>query len=129
MKSFLLMSLFFILFQNISAASTLQWSDLEIKGHYVLDQKVSFPGVAEFEKGDKVDVLNFIPGLGNIMYYQVHLVNCKKPKLESDMILINPTPQDSSRDRSVGVQLEAGCNIAIFLEPIDFYSPSLFSDI
>lgn len=128
MKSFLLMSLIFISFQHFSAASTVQWSDIELDGRYILNQTISFPGVTEFHKGDKFDVLEFIAGAGPVMYYQVHFVNCKKPDLESEMILINPAPEDTTRDRSIGVQLETGCNLAIFLEPADLYSPSIFGD-
>jgi hypothetical protein len=128
MKSFLMMSLAFVFFQSFSQAYAAQWSDLELNSRYLLNHTISFPGIAEFNKGEKVDLLDFVAGEGPVMYYQVHLLDCKNPELEAEMILVNPAPEDTTRDRSIAVQLETGCNLGIFLEPIDYYSPSIFDD-
>jgi hypothetical protein len=128
MKNLLFITLAFISFQNLSFANTLEWGDLETNSRYLLNQTITFPGIAEFKIGDKFDVLDSINESGPVMYYQMHLVNCQNPDLTADMILVNPSPNDTTRDRSVGIQLEAGCNLGIFLEPRDFYSPSLFDE-
>jgi hypothetical protein len=127
MKSLILSALVFISFQNLSFANTLEWGDLETNSRYLLNKKITFPGIAVFNIGDKFDVLDTISEDGPVIYYQMHLVDCKNPDLTAEMILVNPSPNDT-RDRSVGVQLEAGCNLGIYLEPRDFYSPSLFDE-
>ena len=128
MKVFLLFIFFSFSYQSISKASPVIWGDVELNKRYALSQNIVFPEVAEFRKGYKLDVLDFIAGEGPVMYYQAHLVNCQKPELEAEMILINPGPEDTTRDRSIGVKLEKGCNLGLFLEPIDFYSSSIFEE-
>ena len=59
------------------------------------------------------------------MYFQIHLSECKNPELTAEMILINPSPMDNSRDRSVGIELNQDCNVGVYVEPIDYYSSSL----
>lgn len=128
MKNLLFIGLVFISFQSLTFAKSLEWNDIEINSRYSLNQPISFPGIAEFSVGDKFDVLDSITEDGPVLYYQFHLVDCKSPELKAEMILINPAPEDTRRDRSVGVQLEAGCNLGIFFEPADIYSKSLFEE-
>ena len=66
--------------------------------------------------------------MGSVLYFQFHLVNCKNPELQAEMIIINPSPEDQTRNRSVGVQLESGCNLGVFLESTDIYSASIFEE-
>lgn len=128
MKPFLIVMLSFICVQSFSFAVAVDWSNVELNGQYSLNQNIVFPGVFEFHKGDHFEVIDFIGGYGPTMYYQVHFENCQDPDQEAELILVKPIPEDVNRDRSVGIQLETGCNLGIFIEPYDYYTPSIFSD-
>lgn len=120
--------IFVMIFQVSAHAADLEWGDLELYNQYVLNQAVSFPGTIEIAKGETFEILDVIAGEASLIYFQLHLVNCQNPDLVSEMILINPSPNDQSRDRSVGLQMDTGCNLSVWVEARDYYSASLFSD-
>jgi hypothetical protein len=71
-------------------------------------------------------MLDQIGGDAPVIYLQFHSIKCLDPDQKSDMILINPSPEDTSRNRSIALELEEGCNLGLYLEPQDYYTRSLF---
>jgi hypothetical protein len=118
---------FFILNLNITYAT--DWSDLELYEQYSLDQAINIPEILQVSKGEKFEVFDIFAGGSSLIYFQMHLVNCQNPDLVSDIILMNPSPKDLPNNRSVGIQLETGCNFNIWVEGKDFYSNSLFKKL
>jgi hypothetical protein len=128
MKNLLMLFLVFLAFQNSAFADALKWGDLELNSTYHLKQEINFDGVAKFKAGDSFEVLDSISEDGPVIVFLMHFKECQNPDLTSEMILVNPMPEDTSRDRSVGIELKSGCNLQIYLEPRDFYSSSLFNE-
>ncbi len=126
MKKIFITSFFFVLSANVSLANTSTWNDLEINKSYSLNQTIRFPEGVELLSGEIIEILELNSGEAPVLYFQAHLEKCRFPELESDMILVNPNPNDTTHDQSVAVQIKRGCNIGIFLEPSDFYELSLF---
>lgn len=110
--------------QAYSAA--LEWGDLDLYNRYTLNREINLDDKIIFHAGDKFDMLDRFGGDAPVIYLQFHSVICKNPDLTSEMVILNPNPEDASRNRSIAVQLEEGCNIGIFVEPVDYYSNSLF---
>lgn len=129
MKFFFMFSLVFIMSQNISLAADLEWGDLELYEQYTLNQDIEFPGVTVLSAGEKFELRDVMAGGPPLTYFEMHLVDCKDPDLSTEMIIVNPSPEDQGRDRSVGVQLDVGCNLSIWVEARDHYSRSLFSEL
>lgn len=118
--------IFSLLFSFGAIAADLEWSDLELYNEYTLIQKIEFPGATEIAAGEKFELQDVVAGGLPFIYYQFHQTNCQAPDLSSDMVLINPSPEDQSRDRSVAVSLDSGCNLNVWVEAQDYYSQSLF---
>jgi hypothetical protein len=118
-----------VIYSSISNANALEWGDLELYERYTLKEDIVFPGVIDFKKGDSFDFYDRIGGNNLVMYFQFHSVKCENPDLTSEMILMNPSPEDTARDRTIALQLEEGCNIGIWVEVRDYYSPSLFLNL
>lgn len=129
MKPFFMFSLVLIMSQNISLAADLEWGDLELYEQYTLNQAIEFPGVTVLNAGEKFELREVMAGGPPLTYFEMHLVDCKDPDLSTEMIIVNPSPEDQGRDRSVGVQLDVGCNLSIWVEARDHYSRSLFSEL
>lgn len=123
----ILSALTLMLFFSFTALAK-DWVDIEVNGHYVLNQTISFPGIAEFHAGDKFEATDFIAGGVPVVYYEMHSNDCKNPNLEAEMIILNPNPEDTSTDRSVAVDLEKGCILGVWVEIKDLYSKGLFED-
>lgn len=128
MKKFLIITGLFLAFQSMASAAVLEWSDLELFNQYTLNQTISFPGLAEIHAGEKFEMIDVMAGGPPLIYYQMHLIDCKDPDATSEMTLINPSPGDHDRDRSIGAMMEEGCNISIWVEARDYYSKSLFAE-
>jgi hypothetical protein len=126
MKNCILAFSIFLSFQTLSYAKNLDWNEIELYNRYSLNYPISFLGTIEFKVGDRFEVLSANADGGPVLYYQFHFIDCKNPTIEAEMILINHNPADTSRDRSIGVELERGCNLGIYLEPLDMYSSSIF---
>lgn len=129
MKFFFMFSVVFIMSQNISLAADLEWGDLELYEQYTLNQAIEFPGVTVLSAGEKFELRDVMAGGPPLTYFEMHLVDCKDSDLSTEMIIVNPSPEDQGRDRSVGVQLDVGCNLSIWVEARDHYSRSLFSEL
>lgn len=126
MKSQFLLSIVFSLLTMKAYSAALEWGDLDLNNRYILNKEINLDDKIVLHAGDKFDMLDRFGGEVPIIYLQFHSLICQNPDLTSEMVVINPSPEDSSRNRSVAVQLEEGCNIGIFVEPVDYYSNSLF---
>lgn len=124
MKHLMALALFLLALAPQAHAETLQWTDLELYQTYKLNQTISFPEGPEFKAGEKMYVMDFISGGIPVVYWQIHAENCKNPDANAEMILVNPSPEDPS-DRSIAVALTEGCNLDVWVELKDLYSPSI----
>lgn len=106
-------------------AETLQWTDIELNQFYALNKTITFPEGSEFKGGEKFYVADFISGGIPVVYWQLQAEDCKDPKAKADMILLNPTPEDTTTDRSIAVALTEGCNLDVWVELKDLYSNSI----
>ncbi len=109
------------------SANVAEWADIELYQTLELKQDISFPGVIDFKTGAKFEVLDTMPSAGGLVYYAIHSVKCDNPDLTADMILVNPSPEETKIDRSVGVALDEGCDLDIWVEGRDYYTQSLFN--
>ena len=126
LTSLLFVSLF--VFAQASQAKTLAWNEIESEQSYKLNELVAFPGVLDLHVGDSIIVDDVVTGDFPFVYIQTHLTECHNPELKSEMVLANPSPEDTSRDRSVGLQLYQHCELDIYIEPSDIMSKSLFTE-
>ena len=109
-------------------SSTLEWGDLDLNQRYQLNQNINIENVISYKMGDKFEMLDRIGGEIPVIYFQMHSVKCENPNLTSEMILINPNPKDTSTDRTIAIQLEENCNLGMWVEVKDYYSPSIYSE-
>ena len=116
------------LMSRVSMARTLDWNEVESVQTYKLNQNISFPGVLELHAGESIVVTDIVTGEFPFIYIQSHLENCQTPNLKADMVLANTSPEDTSRDRSVGLQLDLNCELDIFIEPSDIMTKSLLKE-
>jgi hypothetical protein len=116
----------FGILSSMAFAQSADWADIEIGKNYVLNQSISFPGVIDFHPGENAEVTDLTVGGVPIIYFEVHFSDCKNPEFESEMILMNPNPEDAGNDRSIGLALEKNCTMGIWVEPKDIYTKSIF---
>ena len=131
MKNIFLLSsfLFSLLFSSSIFAANLQWSDLELYNEYVITQKVVFENGVTLPSDDvyelrEIEALS-IPGYP-MLYHSFHKKNCTNPDETAEMSLLEVPGKDW--DVTVGVQLEEGCNLGLYLEVKDYYSTSSFKE-
>lgn len=113
---------------TIVHAEALPWTDLELYETYTLNQTISFPEGVDFPAGSKMEVRDIIAGGIPVVYWQLHAEDCKNPDATAEMILVNPSPEDTTSDRSIAVALTEGCNLDVWVEIKDLYSPSVLSN-
>jgi hypothetical protein len=126
MKKILVLALLAV--STLAHAEALQWTDIEVDERYILNHDIVFPEGYEFKAGTKIDVLDFIAGGIPVVYWQLHSEDCKNPDATAEMILLNPTPEDTTRDRSIAVALTEGCNLDVWVEIKDLYSNSILNE-
>lgn len=119
---------FLVLFSSIVRAESLPWTDLELYETYTLNQTISFPEGYEFSAGNTVEVRDYIAAGIPVVYWQMHVEDCKNPDATAEMILVNPSPEDTTSDRSIAVALTEGCNLDVWVETKDLFSPSILSN-
>jgi hypothetical protein len=126
MKNLILIATF--LFSSAVFAANTQWSDLELYERYTLKQDIVFDNGITFKAGYKFDVFDSMLGGGiPLIYFEMHYTGCKNPNQTSEMILVD-IKIEGQRDSVIGAQLSEGCNIAIFVEPADYYKQSIFAE-
>ncbi|MGZ3691752.1 MAG: hypothetical protein ACXVAX_09620 [Pseudobdellovibrio sp.] len=127
MKLTLVLSL---LFAGILAqAAQLNWSDVEAGHKYILTTDIKINETITLKKGDAFEYQDLLSGEVPVLYLTFKNLQCTDPSLKTDdTVLVNPAPEDHSTDRSVGVLLDSDCVVGIYVEPKDYYYPSLFED-
>lgn len=123
MKKYLLVIITLILSLNFAYATNLEWGDLELYEQYTLTQPLEFPGLTTIQSGEKFEMQDAFGGEAGLIYLEMHLLNCQNPDLVTEIEIIKP---ELEHDRSIGVQLDTGCNLGIWVEGKDYYSQSFF---
>lgn len=120
-----LIVLFFIFFTQFIFAETLNWDDLETGRKFTLVTDIKFPEGASLSKGDALVVEDIGGGMGLIWMTFSNLM-CQDPSMTTEMVLVNPEPDDFQDDKSVSVKLDENCQVNIYLEMRHYYNKSLF---
>ena len=103
---------------------TTNWYDMEVYSRYTLKQDIVFENGLSFKAGEQFDMFDFISGGVPVAYFGLHQVNCKNPDQTAELsIVVVPTKPI----QKVGVELEEGCNIALYVELRDFFKDSIFT--
>ncbi len=121
------MKLFFFLLLLSSQAFALNWFDLEAGKNYTLKQSFQLPqkersgSMLEFSQGD-VLTLKEIIGLGmGLGLFNFSYPQCPGPQMETDVEII-PV---SGTATEIGAMAAEGCELWIYVELKDFWTPSL----
>ena len=132
----LLLSLLSSLFAYAQAPCTAPaWQDFHVDDVVATTQVLEFPRVNQetvvLDPASPYRVFN-IQGLDGISVVLLTLRAEKCPARWSDasaeMILVDPS-KEAGRDRSVGVQLNARCELEVFVETKDYGTCGLFADL
>lgn len=101
------------------------WSDLEVNETYRLTHDLSLSSSLNLNSGSSFYFEELVP---TDIYFHLKFrqTDCPSPDLLSDLILYNPSPEDPYFNRSVGLKMEEGCLLNIYIEPTDYYTRSLF---
>lgn len=116
-----------LLFSSSIFAASMEWSELEQYSEYKLTQKISFENGVTLASGEVYEVREIealsIPGYP-MFYYSFHKKNCTQPNQTAEMVIVEIPGKD--RGVSIGVELEEGCNLSLYLEVKDYYLQSAF---
>ncbi len=127
MKFVLLIS--FLFAGVLAQAAQLNWSDIESNHKYVLNTDIKIDENLTLKKGDVFLYDELLSGDVPVLYLTFKNLMCTDPSYKSDeIILVNPSPDDHTSDRSVGVVVDSDCVVGIYIEPKDYYYPSLFEE-
>lgn len=116
-----------------SQAFAMDWSDLEVGKSYKLTQSFSLKqnersgSMLEVIKGQSVELKALIPLSipgASLVLYIFDYKSCPGPEMTTDQEII-PVERTSPL-AEVGVLLETGCELNVYLELKDYYSNSLF---
>lgn len=112
------------LFLSFNAfAASVQWTDLELYSEYKTTQDIVFENGFTFPAGEVFELRAMdpltIPGYP-MMYLQFHQKNCVNVDQTAELSLLEIGPT------VVGIDMEEGCNLGMYLEVKDIYSDSSF---
>lgn len=113
------------LFASFTSYAANSWNELEVSETYHLSQSLPLDSSWSLAAGTQFYFEEMIP---TDIYFQLRLrqTECVNYDQVSDLVLYNPSPEDPYFNRSVGLQMEEGCLLNIYLEPTDYYTPSVF---
>ena len=118
-KILLLASVFF----SSTVFASAQWSDLELYNSYKSTQEIAFENGIVIPKGEEFELRQIepltIPGYP-MFYLQFHQTKCVNVDQTADMSLLDV------EGTVLGVDLEEGCNVGMYLEIKDYYNNSAF---
>ena len=110
-------------------AADLNWSDLagQEGAPVVLRQPVQWEQ-GSFAAGESFYFENEMPleGIG-VMLLELRADKCPNPAATGDMQVVRPNGSSTTRDASVGVTLDPGCRMEVYVEDADYMGISLFS--
>lgn len=116
-----------VLGPGIANAETLAWSDLEegpVKYSLIADLPLS-PSVTLFKNHPFVLEQVFFSSLP-LVHFTMRDLLCADPSLSTELELYNPEPENPDEDKSIGVQMHAGCLLEIIVESKYYYGRSIF---
>lgn len=111
-----------LLLAQTAFAENVQWYDLEMYNRYTLTQDITFDNGISFKTGQKFDMFDFIAGGIPVAYFGMHSVDCKNPDDTAELIIVEVG------NKKIGAQLEEGCNLSLYVELKDFFTPSTFAE-
>ncbi len=116
----LILSIFFSL---NAFADSIQWSDLELYNEYKSTQDIVFDNGVVFPAGEVFELRVMdpltIPGYP-MLYLQFHQKNCANVDQTAELSLLK------IGETVVGIDMEEGCNLGMYLEVKDYYTNSSF---
>nr|BDT29972.1 hypothetical protein BHI3_34380 [Bacteriovorax sp. HI3] len=112
-----------VLFSSTLLAST-SWSDLELYDQYKSTQDIAFENGVVLPAGQTYELRQIepltIPGYP-MFYLQFHQMNCVNVDQTAEMSLL-----EVKGGTVLGIDLEEGCNVGMYLEVKDYYKDSAF---
>lgn len=124
MNKFIL--LFSFLFSTTVWADVYTWDELEPKQKYSVAYDIPFDESLTLKADSPLYFQEIITGQVPVMIFSFHDPHCTNPDFESEMTLFNPEPEDTTRDKTIGVQFSKECLVDIYIEPQYFYDKSIF---
>ena len=125
-----MLSLSLLLVGTASArAADLSWSDLsELQGAPLQLRQPLHWERGSFSRGDEFYFESEMPleGIG-VMLLELRSQKCANPAATGDMQIVRPEGSATDRDASVGVTLDPGCRIEVYVEDADYMGMSLFA--
>lgn len=121
MKSIIIILSF--IFSFTAVAENVQWSDLELYNEYKTSQDIVFDNGLVFPAGEifEMRVMDALSVPGYPMFYlQFHQKNCLNVEATAELSLMQIGAT------VVGIDMEEGCNMGIYLEVKDYYNQSSF---
>lgn len=122
--------LLILLFLSVNGYAT-DWRDLEVLQTYKLKQDFQLPqqersgSLLDFSKGDELLLKEStaLPGIG-VMLYEFKYIPCPGSEMATALQII--PVQGSVPMIEVGAQLEAGCELNVYVEIKDLFTKSFF---
>ncbi len=104
----------------------LDWYDFELGTTFKLDKEIVFAkeGIT-LKKGEHFQLDDIITLPISVSVFQFEVNNCPGENVSTEMIIIDPT--FNAGDPSVGVQLQEGCLLEVYVELKDYFTKSLFT--
>jgi hypothetical protein len=124
-KLTLFLSLAFLMNSLSAMATTLSWGELNFSKQYSLKQDIAFEDGYILKTGSPFILKDLIAEESSFIYYEMHSENCAHPEKSSEMVLVTPIGSDESQ--SVGVKMEKGCHLSLWVETKDLNSSTLFN--
>lgn len=127
MNKFIL--LFSFVLSTSAFANVLTWDELEANEKYSVANDIPFDENLTL-KADSPLIFQEAIDLGNVpvMLFTFLNPNCSDPEFESEMVLFNPEPEDTTHNKEIGVQFSKECTIEIYIEPQYYYNKSIFTN-
>lgn len=125
MRKFLLLISF--LFSTTVWADVLTWDQLETANTYSLANDIEFVEGLILKAGSPLYFNELITGEVPVMIFSFGDPNCKDASFESEMILFNPEPEDTTHNKEIGIQYSE-CSFDVYVEPHYYYGKSIFKN-
>ncbi|HXH32078.1 MAG TPA: hypothetical protein VNJ01_14815 [Bacteriovoracaceae bacterium] len=122
---------FFLLLLSCNAFSS-EWADLVENDEYKIVQKISLPvlgsnaTIVELTPGDKFKLREIYALSMGVVAYSFVAKKCPGRSVRTEMEII--PVQQTNPVIEIGVQLEKECELNIFIEGQDTWTPSIFEE-
>lgn len=110
---------------NSWSVELLNWNDLEVDGKYHLGQEIIFEKEQiSIPQGSPLLLNDVIGGELPVLLLTFKNLLCTNEELQTEMVLHLLDPND--RDSAIGVVLETGCTVNMYVEPRHYFGKSPF---